>query len=194
MHKGVIAIILILVVGVVLYTMQPKPVATQVAEIEDEKTVEKIPAATREAPPTVIPDASSTVTPPVISETAVNPAQPPIDPEQAKASIQAYLDKPDPRTPALVEKPAEKAVKATEEELKNPEQYADFESRLNQHVATTFMPSKAQISRIEQTIQAADASGQQSPEALQEAQNALQKLEELRTRMLDNLPEKPSPK
>lgn len=129
---------------------------------------------------------------PMRAEPISQDPEPPVEAEpepiaKAMESMSNSLSAGDPRTPELAA-PYER-VKPSAEVLADPERYAEYEESQSRTIASAYLSMLNQIPTLRARIDAAKASGSQTPEEIAEAEEALAKLEELKREMEATHPE-----
>lgn len=130
---------------------------------------------------------------PVNSSDAAQQAEPEVTetPEEplskAMESMSQSLSSGDPRTPELA--PTYEREKPAPEVLADPQRYAEYEEAQSRNIASVYLSMLNQIPTLRARIDAARASGSQSPEDIAEAEEALAKLEELKREIETTHPE-----
>ncbi|MCG8669684.1 MAG: hypothetical protein MI867_09765 [Pseudomonadales bacterium] len=97
--------------------------------------------------------------------------------QQAMQTMRESLEQDDPRTPEMSE-PYQREL-PTEAELADPALYEAYELRQTKRMAAVYSSVNKEIPAIRNRIDAAKMSGSKSPEEIQEAEDALAKMEEL---------------
>lgn len=106
---------------------------------------------------------------------------------KALESMSQSLSAGDPRTPELA--PAYTREQPAPEVLADPQRYAEYEEAQSRTIAAAYLSVLGQIPTLRARIEAARASGSQSPEDIAEAKEALAKLEELKREIESTHPE-----
>ncbi len=123
-----------------------------------------------------------------IAEQPAVPAPRAVSISEALESMRNSLKKGDRRTPPLAEEGLNEA-QPTPEELSDPDLYQQFEARQSARIASIYLSAIKEIPLIRQKIQQAKMTGSQTQEEIEEAEEALAKLESLKQEFETTYPE-----
>jgi len=107
----------------------------------------------------------------------------PITPEMAVQLMRQKIGVPDPRTPQLVEDNKNPRTPPSAAVLNDPEQYAEYQEARQRQVNTGYLPSQQQINHLSAQIKQAKQDGSKTPADIQQAEEALKSLQDLKTRL-----------
>ena len=195
-----------LIAAVAVVVMAAAVVGVRVAL--EEPAVASLPASTpepvAEAPamqpvPKVVVGEAEPQEPAATEPLAPEPVAP-VEPEDdwqpdpaAVESLRRSMEEGDPRAPPIARRETEREM-PTEEELADPELYLQYETRQQQKVYASFLQaSEKKISDLEKLIEQARAEGGVSPEQLEEGEEKLRGLQEMRDKLLQQYPELSEP-
>ncbi|HIC44346.1 MAG TPA: hypothetical protein EYO73_08710 [Sulfurimonas sp.] len=114
-------------------------------------------------------------------------------PKEVSLNLKKNLKIADPRTPKTVALPQGiESLAPSKEEVSDPNKFAQFEENLRHRKLQVFYPSKEQIQEIKDKIEDAQVNGTRTQEEIQEAQEAIEKLEQIRIILADEGVPEPS--